>query len=131
MKESAVTVIGGGTMGREIAFVAAMSGFSTYLVDVESRFLDNAREQLVKSTDRMVERQRVSQEALDAGFESLEFSTDRDTAVSNSSFGVGAISEDLEIKHRPFAELDNISDRQTLLDSTSSSIVSSGLATGL
>src|SRR5690625_7333710 len=57
MKESAVTVIGGGTMGRENPFVAAMSGFSTYLVDVESRFLDNAREQLVKSTDRMVERQ--------------------------------------------------------------------------
>src|SRR5699024_4202510 len=88
MKESAVTVIGGGTMGREIAFVAAMSGFSTYLVDVESRFLDNAREQLVKSTDRMVERQRVSQEAVDAGFENLEFTTDRDTAVKNSSFVV-------------------------------------------
>src|SRR5690625_5103124 len=131
MKESAVTVIGGGTMGREIAFVAAMSGFSTYLVDVESRFLDNAREQLVKSTDRMVERQRVSQEAVDAGFENLEFTTDRDTAVKNSSFVVEAIIEDLEIKQQLFAELDAVASPETVLASNSSSIVSSKLAQGL
>lgn len=131
MKESAVTVIGGGTMGREIAFVAAMSGFSTYLVDVEDRFLDTAREQLVSSTDRMVERQRVSQEAVDAGFENLEFTTDRDTAVKNSSFVVEAIVEDLQIKQQLFTELDNIADPQTILASNSSSIVSSKLATDL
>lgn len=131
MKESAVTVIGGGTMGREIAFVAAMSGFPTHLVDIESRFLDNAREQLVKSTDRMVERQRVSQEAVDAGFENLEFTTDRDTAVKNSSFVVEAIVEDLNIKQQLFAELDNLADAQTILASNSSSIVSSKLATDL
>src|SRR5699024_12869058 len=105
MKESAVTVIGGGTMGSVIAFVAAMSGFSTYLVDVESRFLDNAREQLVKSTDRMVERHLVSQEAVDAGFVILELTTDRATAVSHSSFVVEAISEDLEITQQLFADL--------------------------
>jgi len=131
MKESAVTVIGGGTMGREIAFVAAMSGFPTHLVDIESRFLDNAREQLVKSTDRMVERQRVSQEAVDAGFENLEFTTDRDTAVKNSLFVVEAIVEDLNIKQQLFAELDNLADAQTILASNSSSIVSSKLATDL
>src|SRR5699024_2672894 len=115
MKESAVTVIGGGTMGREIAFVAARSGFSTYLVGVESRFLDNAREQLVKSPDRMVERHRVSQEAVDGVFENLEVITDRDTAVKNCSFDVEAIIEDLELNHQLLAELDNIAVPQTIL----------------
>ena len=131
MKESAITVIGGGTMGREIAFVAAMSGFQTYLVDVEDRFLVNAREQLTKSTARMVERQRVSQEAVDAGFQNLTFTIDRDTAVRQSSFVIEAIVENLEIKRQLFAELDEIAAPETILASNSSSIVSSKLAEGL
>lgn len=131
MKESAITVIGGGTMGREIAFVAAMSGFQTYLVDVEERFLDNAREQLKKSTDRQIERQRVSEEAIETGFANLEFTTDRDTAVKNSSFVVEAIVEDLDIKQQLFTDLDAIAAPETILASNSSSIVSSKLAEGL
>lgn len=131
MKESAITVIGGGTMGREIAFVAAMSGFQTYLVDVEQRFLDNAREQLTKSTARMIERQRVSEEAVETGFQNLTFTVDRDTAVKNSSFVVEAIIEDLGVKQKLFAELDEIAAPETILASNSSSIVSSKLTEGL
>lgn len=131
MKESAITVIGGGTMGREIAFVTAMSGFQTYLVDVEERVLDTARQQLQKSTTRLIERQRVSEEAVDAGFQNLEFTTDRDHAVQNSSFVVEAIVEDLEIKQQLFAELDAVAAPETVLASNSSSIVSSKLAQGL
>ena len=131
MKESAITVIGGGTMGREIAFVAAMSGFQTYLVDVEERFLDNARDQLTKSTTRMIERQRVSLEAVETGFQNLIFTVDRDTAVKNSSFVIEAIIEDLGTKQKLFAELDEIAAPETILASNSSSIVSSKLADGL
>src|SRR5690625_3353054 len=90
MKESAITVIGGGTMGREIAFVAAMSGFKTYLVDVEQRFLDNARQKLETATKRQVERQRTSEEAVELGFSNLEFTLDRDAAVKQSSFVIEA-----------------------------------------
>lgn len=100
MKESAITVIGGGTMGREIAFVAAMSGFQTYLVDVEQRFLDNAREQLNDSTKRQIERQRMSEEAVETGFGNLTFTTDRDAAVKASTFVIEAIVEDLDIKRQ-------------------------------
>lgn len=131
MKESAITVIGGGTMGREIAFVTAMSGFHTYLVDVEERVLDTAREQLKKSTTRLIERQRMSEEAVDAGFQNLEFTADRDHAVQNSSFVIEAIVEDLEIKQQLFAELDAVASPETVLASNSSSIVSSKLAQGL
>ncbi|HIY84972.1 MAG TPA: 3-hydroxyacyl-CoA dehydrogenase family protein [Candidatus Yaniella excrementavium] len=131
MKESAITVIGGGTMGREIAFVTAMSGFHTYLVDVEERVLDTARDQLQKSTTRLTERQRMSEEAVEAGFQNLEFTTDRDRAVQNSSFVVEAIVENLEIKQQLFAELDALAAPETVLASNSSSIVSSKLAQGL
>ena len=131
MKESAITVIGGGTMGREIAFVAAMSGFQTYLVDMEQRFLDIAREQLHNSTKRQVERQRMSEEAVETGFHNLTFTVDRDAAVKESSFVIEAIVEDLDIKRRVFAELDDIAGPDTVLASNSSSIVSSKLAEGL
>jgi 3-hydroxybutyryl-CoA dehydrogenase len=131
MKESAITVIGGGTMGREIAFVAAMSGFKACLVDVEQRFLDNAREQLEISTQRQVDRQRMSEEAVETGFSNIEFTLDRDAAVKGSSFVIEAIVEDLDIKRQVFAELDEIADADTILASNSSSIVSSKLAEGL
>jgi len=131
MKESAITVIGGGTMGREIAFVAAMSGFTTYLVDVKQNVLDTAQEQLHKSTKRLLERDRVSQEAVDTGFMNLEFTVDRDAAVKQSSFVIEAIVEDLDIKRQVFSELDAIAGPETILASNSSSIVSSKLAEGL
>lgn len=131
MKETAITVIGGGTMGREIAFVAAMSGFETYLVDVEERFLDNARRQLTESTARLVERNKVTQEAVEAGFNNLTFTVDRDAAVKKSSFVIEAIIEDLGVKQQLFAELDEIAAPETILASNSSSIVSSKLAEGL
>lgn len=131
MKETAITVIGGGTMGREIAFVAAMSGFETYLVDVEDRFLDNARQQLTESTARLVERNRVTREAVEAGFNNLTYTVDRDAAVKQSSFVIEAIIEDLGVKQQLFAELDEIAAPETILASNSSSIVSSKLAQGL
>jgi len=118
-------------MGREIAFVAAMSGFKTYLVDVEQRFLDNARQKLETATKRQVERQRTSEEAVELGFSNLEFTLDRDAAVKQSSFVVEAIVEDLGIKRELFAELDEIAGPETVLASNSSSIVSSKLAEGL
>lgn len=131
MKESAITVVGGGTMGREIAFVAAMSGFQTYLVDVEQRFLDNAREQLDIATKRMVERQRMSPEAVETGFNNLVCTTDRDAAVKGSSYVIEAIVEDLDVKRKVFAELDEVAGPEVVLASNSSSIVSSKLAKGL
>lgn len=131
MKETAITVIGGGTMGREIAFVAAMSGFHTYLVDVKQDVLDTAREQLEKSTKRQVERDRMSKEAVDTGFNNLEFTIERDAAVKQSSFVIEAIVEDLDIKRQVFAEIEEVAAPETILASNSSSIVSSKLAEGL
>lgn len=131
MKETAITVIGGGTMGREIAFVAAMSGFHTYLVDVKQDVLDTAREQLEKSTKRQVERDRMSKEAVETGFNNLEFTIERDAAVKQSSFVIEAIVEDLDIKRQVFAEIEEVAAPETILASNSSSIVSSKLAEGL
>lgn len=131
MKESGITVIGGGTMGREIAFVAAMSGFKTYLVDVKQDVLDTARQQLDKSTKRQIERDRMTTEAVETGFYNLEFTVDRDAAVKQSSFVIEAIVEDLDIKRQVFAELDDVAAPETILASNSSSIVSSKLAEGL
>lgn len=131
MKETAITVIGAGTMGREIAFVSAMSGFRTYLVDVEERFLATAEQQLHKATARLVERQRFSQEAVEAGFQNLEFTTDRDRVVRESSIVIEAIVEDLDIKRQLFTQLDAVAPEHTILASNSSSIVSSKLAEGL
>src|SRR5690625_7843687 len=112
MKESAITVIGGGTMGREIAFVTAMSGFHTYLVDVEERVLDTAREQLKEYTTRLIERQRMSEEAVDAGVQNLEFTTDREHAVKDSSVVSEALEEDLEIKQEIYEELEGVASPQ-------------------
>lgn len=94
-------------------------------MDVEQRFLDNASEQLEKSTERQIERDRVSQEAVDTGFHNLKFTVDRDAAVRESSFVIEAIVEDLEVKRQVFAELDAIAGPETILASNSSSIVSS------
>lgn len=125
---SRVTVIGAGTMGAQIAMQAALSGFSTDLIDISQEQLNQATSTLTQRLDRDVQKGRRTQDQVDAAWGRLQFSTDRDTAAKGSDYVIEAAIEDLELKKKLFAELDELCPPHTILATNSSNIVSSQIA---
>jgi len=114
-----VTVIGAGTMGSQIAMLAAQAGITTTLTDISQDALDRASQQLHARMER-----KGTVDAL----ENLTFTTDRDSAVAHTDIVVEAAIEDIDIKRTLFAELDAIAPPRTILVTNSSNIVSSRIA---
>ncbi|PRA04385.1 3-hydroxyacyl-CoA dehydrogenase [Arthrobacter sp. MYb229] len=123
-----ITVIGAGTMGSQIAMVAALSGVSASLVDIKQEQLDQAKEQLWSRVDRDVQKGRRASADVDAAKERLSFTTDLEAAVAASDFVIEAAIEDLKIKRELFANLDRIAPPHAILATNSSNIVSSSVA---
>lgn len=114
-----VTVIGAGTMGSQIAMLAAQAGITTTLTDISQDALDRASQQLHARMER-----KGTVDAL----ENLTFTTDRDSAVAHTDIVIEAAIEDIDIKRTLFAELDAIAPPHTILVTNSSNIVSSRIA---
>lgn len=114
-----VTVIGAGTMGPQIAMLAAQAGITTTLTDISQDALDRASQQL---------HARMKRKGTVDALENLTFTTDRDSAVAHTDIVVEAAIEDIDIKRTLFAELDAIAPPHTVLVTNSSNIVSSRIA---
>lgn len=123
-----ITVIGAGTMGSQIAMVAALAGYETSLVDIKQVQLDQAKEQLWSRVDRDVEKGRRSIGDVEAAKARLKFSTDLDATVAVTDFVIEAAIEDLKIKRELFANLDRLAPAHAILTTNSSNIVSSRVA---
>ena len=123
-----VVVLGAGTMGSQIAAVSALAGYTTSLVDIQQKQLDQAREQLRQRLDRDVEKGRRDRGAVDEAWSRLALTTDRDRVAASADLVIEAAVEDLSVKRSIFADLDRVCPPHTLLVTNSSNIVSSRVA---
>lgn len=123
-----VVVLGAGTMGSQIAAVCALAGYGTSLVDISQDQLDRARTQLEQRLSRDVEKDRRTREDVDAAWDRLTLTTDRDAAAATADLVIEAAVEDLSVKRTIFSELDAVCPDHTLLVTNSSNIVSSRVA---
>lgn len=123
-----ITVIGAGTMGHQIAMVAALGGFPTTIVDLAAEPLEQARKTLESRMARDVDKGRRTQNDVDAAFDRLSFSTDRDGIVKTTDFVIEAAVEDISIKRDIFTAIDKVAPAHTILATNSSNIVSSQIA---
>jgi 3-hydroxybutyryl-CoA dehydrogenase len=99
-------VIGSGVMGRGIAYVSAVGGFQTTLVDIEQRQLDSAQGELSSIFQKGVDRGKLSQDDSAAAQERLTFSTDMAEAVKGADLVIEAVPEKTEIKRAVFEKID-------------------------
>ena len=123
-----VVVLGAGTMGSQIAAVSALAGYTTSLVDIQQKQLDQAREQLRQRLDRDVDKGRRDRGAVDEAWSRLALTTDRDRVAASADLVIEAAVEDLSVKRSIFADLDRVCPPHTLLATNSSNIVSSRVA---
>ena len=116
-----IAVIGAGQMGNGIAQVAATSGFEVVMIDINQEAVDRGMATIERSLNKLVQKERLSQEDADAARARLSVSTDR-SPCAEADLVVEAVPEILSLKQSIFEDLDTICGPDTILASNTSSI---------
>jgi 3-hydroxybutyryl-CoA dehydrogenase len=95
-----VTVVGAGVMGRGIAYVAAVAGATTRLVDLDEDQLQGAVRRIEADLATGVERGKLDEAAADAARQRLTTTTDLADGASGSDLVVEAVVERMDVKHQ-------------------------------
>lgn len=109
-------------MGNGIAHVFAMNGFSVNLIDINAEALKKAEATIDKNLDRMVQKEKIDEQAKLDTKANLNFSSDLKQAAASSDLIIEAVSERLDLKLKIFSELDEHAPDHTILASNTSSI---------
>ncbi|MGB0423821.1 MAG: 3-hydroxybutyryl-CoA dehydrogenase [Flavobacteriales bacterium] len=117
-----ITVIGAGTMGNGIAHVFAQSGYKVSLVDVNQDALDRALATIEKNLDRLIKKERISEDDKAATLANLSSSTDMNSAISNADLAVEAATENVDLKLKIFKSMDDAAPENCILATNTSSI---------
>ena len=116
-----IAVLGAGQMGNGITQVAACAGYEVIMIDIQQDYVDNGMATIRKSLEKLVSKERMTQEEATVALSRISGSDDRSSAA-DADLVVEAIPEIPELKFSTFAELDEICKPETILASNTSSI---------
>ena len=122
MNISTVAVIGGGTMGNGIAHVFAQNGFMINLIETKQEFLTRAIATITKNLNRMVTKEKITQEDMNATLGRINGYLSIEEGVVNADLVVEAVNENLDLKRSIFQKLDELTKPEAILASNTSSI---------
>jgi 3-hydroxybutyryl-CoA dehydrogenase len=126
MHFNTVAVIGAGQMGQGIAQVFASSGFRVILHDIDRLAIDKGIATLESSLAKLAEKGLLNEKP-EVISERINGSTDF-SALAAAGLVVEAATENEELKHKIFSQLDKICSDKTILASNTSSISITRLA---
>lgn len=117
-----VSVIGAGTMGNGIAHIFAQYGYSVSLIDINTAALERGISTITKNLDRMVAKQKLTEQQKQETLNRIVCTTDLQTGVANADLVVEAALENYEVKANLFKQLDQFTKPDTILATNTSSI---------
>jgi len=115
-------VIGAGTMGHGIAYVAALSGCEVRLTDDRADAFPQARAKIEDLLAGGVKRGKLTESDAAAVRQRLQTETTIGSAIAEADVVIEAIVEDLAIKQRLFAEIERAAPATALLATNTSSL---------
>lgn len=122
MEVKSIAVIGAGTMGRGIAYSAALGGYQTVLEDVNEAVLAKALEWIREAFDEGVKRGKVEAAVRDAAISRISTSCVVEATIREAELIIEAVPEELEMKKRVFAIFDKYAKANAILASNTSSL---------
>jgi len=117
-----ITVLGSGIMGHGIAQVSAMAGYNVVLRDIEQPFLDKAMEKIKWSLDKLVSKEKISENERDEIFSRIKPMVDLKDAVHDCDLVIEAVPEIMDLKKKVYAELDKVASDQVIFASNTSTL---------
>ena len=128
--ETAVGIVGAGTMGAGIAQVALQAGHPVILVDRDPAIVDRARAGIEARLRRLVDKGRLAGNAADDALARLRSGATA-ADLAGCALVVEAVIEDLDAKRALFAEVERHVTDDAILASNTSSIPITAIAAGL
>ncbi len=122
-----IVVMGGGTMGLEIAQVFAKTGFDVVVRDISDEIIQASQARLIKGLDKKIAKGKMDEAGKEAITSKMTFTTDLSLAA-DADLVVEAAIERLDIKQSIFAELDGLCKPETIFASNTSSISITAIA---
>jgi enoyl-CoA hydratase/3-hydroxyacyl-CoA dehydrogenase len=123
-----IAVIGAGEMGHGLAELAALSGYDVTMRDIKQEYLDRGMERILWSLDRLVEKQQLTKEQAEAILGRVRPTLDLKEAVAHADLVIEAVLEDLDLKKKVFAELDEHAPEHAVLASNTSGLSITAMA---
>jgi 3-hydroxybutyryl-CoA dehydrogenase len=117
-----VAVVGSGLMGRGIAYAAARGGFRTALTDVSPQALEEALRQIRRDLEEGVTRGKVPAGEAASAFARIVPEQELGAAVASAGFVIEAVPEEMSLKLRIFARLDDLAAEGVVLASNTSAL---------
>jgi enoyl-CoA hydratase/3-hydroxyacyl-CoA dehydrogenase len=117
-----VAVMGAGDMGHGIAEVALLAGYKVAMRDIEQRFVDKGLARIKESLEKLVEKQKVTEENKKAMLANIGIFVDLDAAVKDADFIIEAVPEIMNLKKQTFQALDKSAPTHAVLASNTSTM---------
>ncbi|MCM3726298.1 3-hydroxyacyl-CoA dehydrogenase NAD-binding domain-containing protein [Neobacillus cucumis] len=117
-----IAVIGGGTMGRGIAYTAALVGFKVTLQDISEQALEKAREYIENLLNRSAAKGYIQAEQEAEAKKNLFYTTQLQEAVSKTDLVIEAALEIMELKISIFKQLDELAPAHAILATNTSTM---------
>ena len=117
-----ITVVGAGTMGNGIAHVFAMNGYQVNLVDISEKALEKALATIAKNLDRMIKKEKISEEDKNATLARINTYTQLEEGVKEADLVVEAATENVDLKLKIFSTIDQLAPEKAVLATNTSSI---------
>lgn len=117
-----ITVVGAGVMGRGIAYVSALAGFHTTLVDVSEQQLNDAYSFAEKTVEKALEREKITKEQAINLFNHLHTALELEAVVKQADMVIEAVPEKQELKQHVIATADQYAPTHTIIASNTSTM---------
>jgi 3-hydroxybutyryl-CoA dehydrogenase len=122
-----IGIAGSGAMGSGIAQVAATAGVKVLVFDTDKAALSHASENLGKSLEKLVEKQKITKEKQQEIQSNCRFVNSLDD-LESCQLVIEAIVENLDVKKSLFRQLETIVSRHCVLATNTSSLSVTSIA---
>jgi 3-hydroxybutyryl-CoA dehydrogenase len=126
-----IAVIGAGTMGHGIAYVALASGYAVNLADADAATLAAGTRRIEQAFDKAIDRGKATQESRERALARLTAANGVREAAEGVDLVIEAVPERLELKQSIFRDLARVVSPQTILASNTSSLSITRIADGV
>lgn len=117
-----VAIIGGGTMGRGIAYCSALAGYRTILEDVSDSVLEQGLEYIRRALEEGISRGKVTEEQKAKSLACIVTSRSVEDAAREADLVIEAVPEEMETKLEIFTVLDKFAKPSAIFASNTSSL---------
>jgi 3-hydroxybutyryl-CoA dehydrogenase len=123
-----IGVLGAGSMGNGIAQVAAQSGYNVVVRDIEDKLVDKALKNIDKFLTKSVEKGKIAADDKTAILGRIKGTTKMED-LKDADFVIEVVFEEMELKKKVFKELDELTRKDVIIATNTSSMSITEIAT--